>query len=136
MRMETSLARSQAAYFATNFIILAEKPWFARVTTEVVASTSDQIPKCSIPIVLIKKRYRKKRVAALPITCPKVDAAFKNICLCFNVSRSRYLDSLGCFLTGSHLPDGCRRKPFAVPNSDAAFTRQNDVGMEKGNPIL
>src|ERR1700728_1129631 len=92
MRTETSSARFQAAYFATNFTMLAENPWFARVTTEVVASTRDHIPNCSIPIVRIKKRYRKKRATALPMTCTKVVAAFRNTCLFFKMSHTSSLD--------------------------------------------
>src|ERR1700735_1448958 len=83
MRTDRSSARPKAAYFATNFVTLFAKPWFARVTTEVVARTRDQIPRLCTPIVRIRKRYKKNRVAALPITCKRVVAAFRMICLCF-----------------------------------------------------
>src|SRR5271170_4538773 len=62
--------------------MLVENPWFASVTTDVVASTSDQIPSRSTPIVRIKNRYSTNSAQAVPITCAMVVAAFQKICRC------------------------------------------------------
>ena len=83
MSAETRAMFSCATYFATNFTTLVEKPWLARVTTDVVVNTSDQIPSRSTPIVRIKKRYRTKSAAALPTTWPIVVTAFRRICSFF-----------------------------------------------------
>src|SRR3984885_12458451 len=105
MRMERSSARPKAAYFATNFVTLVAKPWFARVTTEVVARTSDQIPRLCTPIVRIRKRYKKNRVAALPITCKRGVAAFRRICLCFTLIGLAVLLLYGVRLFSDSLPN-------------------------------
>src|SRR5271168_5175723 len=126
--------------------MLVENPWFASVTTDVVASTSDQIPNRSTPIERIKNLYSTKSAQAVPITCTIVVAAFQKICfwrigICISkegksrgstalaglANHKKSRSQIYCPRTGVHRPVLRPAKDIHVPTSAAKFTMQNEA---------